>query len=90
MALWTRLLFQAGKALASHPQAREKAAELYRDKVMPAAEAAWDKAKPALDAARDDIRRIKEETPPAGNPGRFAGRVTRSLIDRVKGRNSER
>ena len=86
MAFFTKLLFYAGRKLAEHPEARARAAEAYRDKVRPAAEAAWDKAKPRIDATRDDIRRISAETPPRENPGRFAGRVARSLIDNARGR----
>lgn len=85
MALWTRLLFYAGKKLASDPRARAKAAETWRDSVRPAAEAAWARTKPEIDRTRADYRRIKEETPPGQNPGRFAGRLARSVIDRVRG-----
>jgi hypothetical protein len=73
MTLWTKLLFQAGKRLASDASAREKVAEAYRDAV-----------KPEIDRTREDIRRIRSETDPKENPGRFAGRLARSLIDRAK------
>jgi hypothetical protein len=89
MALWTRLLFAAGKRLASDERVRAKVAGTYRDEVRPRAEAAWAKTKPKIDETRADIRRIADETPPKRNPGRFAGRVARTLIDRAKGRNGK-
>ena len=84
MALWTKLLFHTGKKLAVDPAARDKVAETYRETVKPAAEAAWSKAKPGIDRTREDFRRIKAETDPKQNPGRFAGKLARSLIDRVR------
>ena len=84
MTLWTKLLFHAGRKLAVDQAAREKVAETFRETVKPAAESAWSKARPAVDRTRDDFRRIKAETDPKQNPGRFAGRIARSLIDRVK------
>ena len=85
MALWTKILFHAGKTLASNPELRARAVEAWREDVRPHAEAAWSRAKPKVDATREDIRRIREETPPGQNPGRFAGRVARRLIENVKG-----
>lgn len=85
MALWTKLLFQAGKKLAVDPAARDKVAEVYCETVKPAAEAAWSKARPEIDRTREEFRRIRAETDPRQNPGRFAGKLARSLIDRVRG-----
>jgi len=84
MTLWAKLLFHAGKKLAVDPAARDKVAGAYRETVKPAAETVWAKARPEIDRTRDDFRRIKAETDPKRNPGRFAGRFARSLIDRVK------
>lgn len=84
MTLWTKLLFGAGKRLAVDPAAREKVAEAYRETVKPTAEAAWAKAKPEIERTREDIARIKAETDPKQNPGRFAGKLARSLIERAK------
>lgn len=89
MALWTRLLFAAGKRLAADPRVRKKVAATYREDVRPRAEAAWAKAKPALRETRADLRRIAYETPPRQNPGRFAGRVARALIDRARGKDRD-
>ncbi len=86
MALLQRFLLQAARRLAASPQAREKAAELFESEVKPRAKAAVQKAKPKLAAARAEIRNIASETDPLDKPAEFAGRLTRRIIDKAKGK----
>ncbi len=86
MALLQRFLLQAARRLAASPQAREKAAELFESEVKPRAKAAVRKAKPKLAAAKAEIRNIASETDPLDKPAEFAGRLTRRIIDKAKGK----
>ncbi len=86
MTLLQRLLLNAARKIAANPEAREKAAEIYRDEVKPRAEQAVKKAKPKMDAARAELRDMAAETDPRREPARFAGRVMRRVIDKAKGK----
>ncbi len=86
MALLQRFLLQAARRLAADPRAREKAAELVETQIKPRARAAVEKSKPKIEAAKAEIRNIASETDPLEKPAEFAGRLTRRLIDKVKGK----
>ena len=86
MALLQRLLFGAARKLASDPEARRKAAEVYHDRVKPAAAEAARRAKPKMEAARAELRDIAKETNPRNEPAKFAGRLTRRLMDKARGK----
>ena len=86
MALLQRLLFGAARRLASDPDARRKAAEIYHGQVKPAAEEARRRAKPKIDAARAELRDIAKHTDPRAEPAKFAGRLTRRLLDKARGK----
>ncbi len=74
------------RRIVANPRAREKAAELFETEIKPRAKAAVQKAKPKLAAAKTEIRNIASETDPLDKPAEFAGRLTRRIIDRVKGK----
>jgi hypothetical protein len=81
-----RLLYLAARKIAANPQAREKAAEIYRDEVKPRAEQAVQKARPKVEAAKAELRDMATETDPLREPARFAGRLVRRVIDKAKGK----
>lgn len=81
-----RLLYLAARKIAANPEARAKAAEVYRDEVKPRAEQAMQKAKPKMDAAKAELRDMAAEIDPRREPARFAGRVVRRVIDKAKGK----
>ena len=86
MALLQRFLLQAARRLAADPRAREKAAELFETEIKPRAKAAVQKAKPKLAAAKAEVRDIASETDPLDKPAEFAGRLTRRIIDKARGK----
>ena len=86
MALLQRLLFGAARKLASNPEARRKAAEVYRDQVKPAAEKFQRRAKPKVEAAKAELRDMAKNTDPRAEPAKFAGRLTRRLMDKARGK----
>ena len=75
-----RMLFLAARRLATDPEVRLLAMELFREQVRPRAAAAWQRAKPRIDGTRADIGRIAEETNARRHPVRFAGRATRRIF----------
>lgn len=89
MPLLRKLLWRAAKHIASDPQARAKAAEVFEKEVKPRARAAWRQAKPKLDAAKAevdaakaDLKDIAVETDPMKDPREFAAKVKRRFLDR--------
>ncbi len=86
MAFLQRFLLQAARRLAADPRAREKAAELFETEVKPRTKAAVQKARPKIAAAKAEVRNIASETDPLDKPAEFAGRLTRRIIDKVKGK----
>ena len=86
MVFLQRFLLQAARRLAADPRARDKAAELFEPEIKPRAKAAAQKAKPKIAAAKAEIRNIASETDPLDNPAEFAGRLTRRIIEKVKGK----
>ena len=86
MPILRQLLWRAAAKVASDPELRAKAAEVVTREVKPRAEAAWRQTKPKLQAARQDLREVAEETDPRRHPALFAGKVTRRLRDRARGR----
>lgn len=89
MAFLHRFLLHAARRVASNPRTREKAAELFETEVKPRAEEAWRKTKPTIERATEEakaaFRKLAAETDPRKEPARFAGRLARRIIDRVKG-----
>ncbi len=89
MAFLPRFLLYAARRVASDPRTREKAAEMFETEVKPRAEEAWRKTKPKIERAAEDMkaefRNLAAETDPRKEPARFAGRLTRRIIDKVKG-----
>ncbi len=86
MAILRQLLMSAARRIAANPRAREKAAELVETEIKPRARAAMEKARPKVAAAKAEIRNIAAETDPLDKPAEFAGRLTRRLIDKAKGK----
>ena len=82
MPILRRLMFMAGKQLASDPRARQRAAEVYRDRVRPRAEEAYRQARPKWDAARNEVRAAARESDPRHDPRGFAASMKRRFIDR--------
>ncbi len=85
MAFLHRFLPHAARRVVSDPRTREKAAELFEKEVKPRAEEAWRKTKPKIEEAKAEFRNLAAETDPRKEPARFAGRLARRIIDRVKG-----
>jgi hypothetical protein len=89
MVFLQRILLYAARRVASDPRTREKAAEMYQNEIKPRAEAAWRETKPkierAAEGAKAELRDIAAETDPRREPARFAGRLARRIIDKVKG-----
>lgn len=79
-----RMLFVAARRLATDPQMRALALEIFHDHVRPRAAAAWQNAKPRITETRADLARIAEQTNVRRHPVRFAGRAARRIIVGVK------
>ncbi len=86
MTILRSLLMNAARRLAADPRARAKAAEVVEAEIKPRARAAVEKTKPKIDAAKAEIRNIAAETDPLDKPAEFAGRLTRRIIDKAKGK----
>ncbi len=82
MVILGQFLVRAASRLARDPRVRAKAAEVLERDIKPMAEEAWRKTKPKLEAARDEVRSIAKETDPRRNPGAFAAKVKKRIIDR--------
>ena len=89
MAFLHRFLLNAARRVASDPRTREKAAELFATEVKPRAEEAWRKTKPKIERATEEAKaafmNLAAETDPRKEPARFAGRLARRIINKVKG-----
>jgi len=89
MAFLHRFLLHAARRVVADPRTREKAAELFEKEVRPRAEDTWRKTKPKIERAAEEmkaeIREISANTNPRKEPARFAGRLARRIIDKVKG-----
>ncbi len=86
MTILRNLLINAARRIAADPRTREKAAKLVETEIKPRARAVAEKAKPKIAAAKAEIRKIAAETDPLDEPAEFAGRLTRRIIDKVKGK----
>lgn len=82
MPILRRLMFMAGKQLASDPRARKRAADVYQRQVRPRAEEAYRQARPKWDAARNEVRDAVRENDPRRDPRGFAAGMKRRFIDR--------
>lgn len=86
MIILRHLLMNAARRIAADPRARAKAAELVETEIKPRARAAVEKTKPKVAAAKAEIRNIASETDPLDKPAEFAGRLTRRIIDKARGK----
>ncbi len=79
MALWLRLISAAARRIAANPVAREKAKQVYEAEIKP-------RARKAKAGIKSELNDIAKDTDPKVEPARFAGRLARRMIDRVKGK----
>jgi len=86
MTILRQILINAARRIAADPRAQAKAADLVETEIKPRARAAADKAKPKIAAAKAEIRNIASQTDPLDKPAEFAGRLTRRIIDKARGK----
>jgi len=86
MTILRKILINAARRIAADPRAQAKAADLVETEIKPRARAAADKAKPKIAAAKAEIRNIASQTDPLDQPAEFAGRLTRRIIDKARGK----
>lgn len=82
MALISRWIVSTATRLASDPQVRAKAADLYKQEVKPRAAETWRQARPKLEATRDELADMARETDARRNPGAFAAAVRKRYLDK--------
>ena len=84
MALLGKFLLHAVKRVAINERVQRAAADTYKNEIKPRAQAAWDKARPRIEETKADIGHIAEETDARRHPARFAGKVTRRVLNELK------
>ena len=79
----------AARPLASAPRHAEEEARAFETGAKPRAREGWRKTKPKIERANEEAKaafmNLAAETDPRKEPARFAGRLARRIIDRVKG-----
>jgi hypothetical protein len=92
MPLIRSLLFEAARRAASNPEVRNKAVEITRDHVAPAARQAARRAGETVrrerDALRHDVDAARSELPADAPRAELAGRIARRMLDRARGPKS--
>ena len=85
MPLIRQLLMRAARQVASDPEMRAKAAELFRREVQPRASDALRRGRPVIDAARDELRETAREADPRRDPVGFLRRLAQRHNERGEG-----